>query len=608
MFRFFERLTQPFPEARIEQPPGSLLAFFRYYTKGYEKALLALGGLTLVLASIEVALFNFLGNLVDWLSEYQPEEFFVQQADQLWQMGFLVLVVLPLAVVFHSLLFHQALFVNYSMAIRWRAHRYLLRQSHDFYQDEFAGRLATKVMQTSESLRETVMKLLDVLLYVLVYLSGMLGLILASDWRLSLPLLAWVGCYLLLLVTQVPRLREEASVQAHAQSEMTGQLVDSYTHFNTVKLFSHSSREANYIRRSMDSFLGAVYPLMRRITRLNVSLWLLNALLIFMTVALSIFLWAEGQVTAGAITIAVSLTLRLKSLSQFIMWEIAGLFRNIGTVQDGMKTLSQPQAITDSPDASPLQLSRGKIEFDRVTFAYPGKPALFKELSLTVQPGEKVGLVGTSGGGKSTLVSLLLRFHNLQGGRIRIDGQDIAEVTQESLRAAIGLVSQDTALLHRSIRENLLYGRPDADEQQMLEAAHKAQVDEFVSGLTDSQGLSGYDAQVGEKGIKLSGGQRQRIALARVLLKDAPLLILDEATSALDSEVEAVIQENLEQMMAGKTVIAIAHRLSTLAAMDRLLVMDHGQVVEQGSHAELLAKGGRYARLWQHQSGGFVGG
>ncbi len=607
MFSFFERLTQPLPERPVEQPPTGALAFFRFYCRGYEKALLMLGAMTLVVALIEVAMFGFLGSLVDWLGNQQPDTLFEDQGLKLWGMTILVLVVMPIVVVMHSMLFHQSLFINMTSAIRWQAHRYLLGQSHNFYQNEFAGRLATKLMQTSESLRETVMKLLDVLLYVLVYLSGMAVLIMSADWRLSLPLGVWILCYLFLLCVQVPKLKQHASLQADAQSEMTGRIVDSYTNFHTLKLFAHSEREHEYARRSMQGFLDAVYPLMRRITGLNITLWILNALLIFSTAALSIVLWQDGSVTAGAITIAVSLTLRLKSLSQFIMWEIANLFRNIGTVQDGQGMLALPQSLVDKPDAHELKVARGAIDFSAVNFGYDADRPVIEDLSLRIKAGEKVGVVGSSGAGKSTLISLLLRLYDLDRGDIRIDDQSVTDVTQESLRAAIGVVSQDTSLLHRSIRENLLYGRPDASDEEMRDAARMAHADEFIPLLHDAAGRQGYDAHVGERGVKLSGGQRQRIAIARVLLKNAPILVLDEATSALDSESELAIQENLAVLMEGKTVIAIAHRLSTIAAMDRLIVMDQGRIVEQGSHQELLEQGGRYARLWQHQSGGFLG-
>ncbi|MBR9827262.1 MAG: ABC transporter ATP-binding protein [Oceanospirillales bacterium] len=607
MFTFFERLTPAFPDYPAQQPPFGTWAFFRFYCRGYERTLFLLGAMTLVVACIEVAMFSFLGNLVDWLGSREPESLLAEDGVRLWVMALLVLVVMPLAVVTHSMLFHQSLSVNMSAAIRWHAHRYLLGQSHRFYQNEFAGRLATKVMQTSESLRETVMKLLDVLLYVLVYLSGMTVLIVSADWRLSLPLLAWAGGYLFLLCIQVPKLKHHASLQADAQSEMTGRIVDSYTNFHTLKLFAHSEREHDYARQSMQAFLDAVYPLMRRITGLNITLWMLNAWLIFATAALSILLWQDGSVTAGAITIAVSFTLRLKSLSQFIMWEIASLFRNIGTVQDGKRLLTRPQELVDPPDAQALMVKDGAVEFDSVVFGYEPSQPFINNLTLKIRSGEKVGIVGSSGAGKSTLINLLLRLYDIDRGRILFDDQPITSVTQESLRAAIGVVSQDTALLHRSIRENLLYGRPGASEAELRAAVRQAHADGFIASLQDEAGRKGYDAHAGERGAKLSGGQRQRIAIARVLLKNAPVLVLDEAMSALDSEVEAAIQENLSALMRGKTVVAIAHRLSTIAAMDRLIVMEEGRIVEQGSHQELLKLKGRYARLWQHQSGSFIG-
>lgn len=607
LFTWFEGLTPCFPLSAIRQPPNNLWEFFRFYCRGYEVALASLALFTLFVASIEVALFSFLGNLVDWLGRYQPETLLEQAGPRLWVMSFLVLVGLPVVVLLHSLTFHQTLFINFSNAIRWQAHRYLLGQSHAFYQDEFAGRLATKVMQTSESLRETVMKLMDLMLYVLVYLIGMVALIIAADWRLSLPILVWIICYGLLLSREVPQLKSYANRQAQAQSEMTGRIVDSYTNFHTLKLFAHNDRESAYARESMEGFLDAVYPLMRRVTLLNVALWILNALLIFATGAVSIWLWMHGNVSTGAITVAVALTLRLKSLSQFIMWEVAALFRNLGTVQNGMETLSQPYAVQEAPQATELQPNQGDITFDDVSFQYAKAQPLFQNLSLHIRGGEKVGVVGASGAGKSTLISLLLRLHELNAGSIRIDDSDISQVSLSSLRASIGVVSQDTSLLHRSIRENLLYGNPNASEEDLHRVVAQAHVDSFIQSLRDSDGRSGYDAHVGERGVKLSGGQRQRIAIARVLLKDAPILILDEATSALDSEIEAAIQENFRLLVGHKTVIAIAHRLSTIAAMDRLIVMDQGRIVEQGTHADLLAANGRYAQLWKHQSGGFLG-
>ncbi len=607
MFTFFERLTDPFPMRPVTQPPADLWGFFRYYCKGFEKALFALAVVTFFVACIEVWMFSFLGDLVDWLGAQSPETFFEQQSGVLIVMSVVVLVGLPVVVVLHSMLFHQSLFINMSAAIRWSAHRYLLGQSHAFYQDEFAGRLATKLTQTSESLRETVMKLLDLMLYMLVYLSGMTALVFAADWRLSVPLLVWVTLYVVLIVREVPRLKEFAVKQAERQSEMTGRIVDSYTNFHTIKLFSHSDRESDYAKESMQRFLDAVYPLMRRVTGLNIALWCLNSLLIFFTAAVAIFLWQEGDVTTGAIAIAIALTFRLKSLSQFILWEVAALFRNLGTVQNGMETLAKPYDVTEQSESKHLVVSKGEIHFEKLNFSYESDLSVLKDLELSVNAGEKIGIVGSSGAGKSTLIGLLLRFHNLKEGRILIDGEDISQVSLQSLRASIGVVSQDSSLLHRSIRENLLYGSPDATEAMMLEAARHAHVDGFIEQMIDGEGRRGYDALVGERGVKLSGGQRQRIAIARVLLKNAPILVLDEATSALDSEVEAAIQENLRLLMQGKTVLAIAHRLSTIAAMDRLVVIDKGRIVEQGTHKELLAQHGHYATLWAHQSGGFLG-
>ncbi|MBQ0756846.1 MAG: ABC transporter ATP-binding protein, partial [Amphritea sp.] len=505
------------------------------------------------------------------------------------------------------LIIHQVLLGNFPMSIRWLAHRYLLRQSLSFYQNDFAGRIATKVMQTSLAVREAVMKLLDVLVYIAVYFLSMLVLVAQSDIRLMLPLLGWLVVYSLLMWYFVPRLRDISATQADARSSMTGRVVDSYTNISTVKLFSHSQRESDYARESMDGFLHTVYRQMRLATGLNVMVQCLNYLLVFIIAGVSIYLWSFSLVSVGAITIAISLALRLNGMSQWIMWEVSTLFENIGTVNDGMNTLSQPLEVTDRDEAEPLAVDIGKIRFEDVSFHYGKTKGVMEHLDLDIKPGEKVGVVGRSGAGKSTLVNLLLRFHDLAGGRITIDGQDISQVQQESLRSQIGMVTQDTSLLHRSVRDNILYGHPDASEEAMLAAARRAEAHEFILGLSDRDGRTGYDAEVGERGVKLSGGQRQRIAIARVILKDAPILVLDEATSALDSEVEADIQRGLSNLMPGKTVIAIAHRLSTIAAMDRLIVMDQGQIVEQGSHQELISQGGIYAHLWAHQSGGFIG-
>jgi ATP-binding cassette subfamily B multidrug efflux pump len=557
---------------------------------------------------LEVSLFGFMGQLVDWLVQKDPATLWQTEQDTLIRMGLLTAIGMPLLVLIHSAVLHQTLLGNYPMAIRWQAHRYLLKQSVSFYQNDFAGRIATKVMQTSLAVRETATKLLDVMVYVLVYFSTMLYLVFDADWRLVLPLLVWLGLYICLQIYFIPRLKDVASRQADARSDMTGRIVDSYTNINTIKLFSHTSREADYARDSMARFLNPVYEQMRLVTWLSFSVQALNYLLVFSIGALSIWLWMAQAVSVGAIAIAVSLSLRLNGMSQWIMWEVSSLFENIGTVADGITTLAQPQQVLDSPQAQPLQVSGGAIEFDQVSFQYASQGRnVLQQLDLRIKPGEKVGLVGRSGAGKSTLVNLLLRFYDLETGQIRIDGQDIRQVSQDTLRAQIAMVTQDTSLLHRTVRENILYGKPDATEADLLRAVKAAEADQFISELSDPRGNRGLDAQVGERGVKLSGGQRQRIAIARVLLKNAPILILDEATSALDSEVEAAIQHSLNQLMAGKTVIAIAHRLSTIAAMDRLIVLDQGAIVEQGSHQQLIAQGGIYAQLWAHQTGGFIG-
>ena len=607
MFRFFENLIQPFPQEEPQQPPKGLLAFCRHYTRGVEPYLLLMACLTGLLAILEVSLFSFLGNLIDWLANKDRATFLQEEGATLVWMGFVVLVAIPVVVFLHSLVIHQTLLGNYPMIIRWQAHRYLLGQSLSFYQNEFAGRIATKVLQTSLAVRESVMKVLDVLLFVSVYFIGMLFLIATSDVRLIIPLVLWLLGYLCVMRYFLPQLRAISAIQADARSTMTGRIVDSYTNISTVKLFSHYQREVTYAKESMQGFLDTVHPQMRLVTKLQVSVWSLNALLFFSIGAIAIYLWLQGSATTGAIAVAISLTLRLNGMSQWIMWEVSALFENLGTVQDGINTLARPQDVQDKPQAQALAISQGEIVFTDVGFHYGKTSGVMDNLSLKIQPGEKVGLVGRSGAGKSTLVNLLLRIHDIEQGSITIDGQNIADIQQSSLRAAIGMVTQDTSLLHRSVRDNILYGRPDATEEEMLAAAKQAQAHEFIQELSDSKGRTGYDAQVGERGVKLSGGQRQRVAIARVLLKDAPILVLDEATSALDSEVEMAIQQSLYQLMQGKTVIAIAHRLSTIAAMDRLIVMDEGAIVEQGSHQQLIQSGGIYAQLWAHQSGGFLG-
>lgn len=608
MFSFFESLIKPFPPQHPATPPNTLFAFCRHYMRGTELFLLGLAIFTGLTAALEVTLFSFLGRLVDILNEHTPSTFWAAAGSQIKFMGFIILVALPSSVLIHSLLLHQTLLGNFPMRIRWQAHRLLLGQSYQFYQDEFAGRIATKVMQTSLAVRETIMKLLDVLLYVLVYFTGILVVAAALDFYLAIPLVLWLIAYSSMLYYFLPKLAKVSAQQADARSDMTGRLVDTYTNISTVKLFSHSNREAEYAKQGMKHFLSTVHPQMRLATLLSTGVWIINALMIFSIAALSLFLWSNLAITTGAIATAIGLVLRLNGMAQWIMWEVSALFENIGTAKDGLNTLSQPSAVQDKSEAKALVVNGCAIDFKDVVFGYHKNPKiLLKNFCLSIKPGEKIGLVGRSGAGKSTLVNLLLRFYDINQGHILIDHQDIAHVQQESLREKIGMVTQDTSLLHRSIRDNLLYGNPTATEEDMIKAAQKAEAHEFILGLTDTQGRKGYDAHVGERGVKLSGGQRQRIAIARVLIKNAPILILDEATSALDSEVESIIQTNLKDLMTGKTVIAIAHRLSTIAALDRLIVLNQGAIVEQGTHSELIHTGGVYSQLWAHQSGGFLG-
>ncbi len=606
MLRWFESRLDPFPPSAPTQPPASLYAFCRHYTRGAEPWLLVMALLTAGIALAEVALYAYVGSLVDRLSALTPGTFLATEGTRLAWMAALVLVALPVMVLLNSLFLHQTLLGNFPMRIRWNVHRYLLRQSMGYFQDEFAGRIATKLMQTSLAVRETVIKLLDVGNYVLVYFVGALVVAAGADWRLMLPFIGWFTGYAALMRYFVPRMKRAAQAQADARSTMTGRVVDSYTNIATVKLFSHSRREQAYAREAMDGFLVTVHQQMRLATWVSAGNYALNMLLLSSVTALGIWLWHQGAVSTGAIAVAIAFALRMLGMSQWIMWELSALFENIGTVQDGINSISLPPTVDDADSAPALGRVGGDIRFEGVDFHYGRGSGVIEALDLHIVPGERIGLVGRSGAGKSTLVNLLLRFHDREAGRILVDGIDIASVQQDSLRAQVGVVTQDTSLLHRSVRDNILYGRPDAGEDEMLEAAREAHALGFIDDLVDSEGRCGFDAHVGERGVKLSGGQRQRIAVARVLLKNAPILVLDEATSALDSEVEAAIQENLNRLMEGKTVIAIAHRLSTIAAMDRLVVMDQGRIIEQGTHAELVAAGGLYAQLWRRQSGGFI--
>ncbi|MEE9333845.1 MAG: ABC transporter ATP-binding protein [Granulosicoccaceae bacterium] len=606
LFDFFESRVEPFPCESGKAPPTSFWPFLWYYSKPMWPWLLTMAFFVAVIAALEITLFAFLGSLVDWLGDRSPATFVEEEQTKLIGMGLLVLLLLPAVGLIASTILHQTVLGNFPMAIRWRAHLHMMGQSFSFYQDEFAGRIAAKLMQTSLAVRETVTKLMDVMVYVVVYFIGALVLTASFDIWLMLPFLFWSGLYTVLLLYFMPRLKATSRAQADSRSEMTGRVVDSYTNIVTVKLFAHAGHETGYARSGMRRFLGTVHAQMRLVTLLNFCLSLLNGLLLFSVAAAGIWLWSTGAASVGAMAVGIGLVLRLQGMSQWIMWELSGLFESVGIVFDGMQMISQHRDVQDKPNAPALSVTKGAINFDQVKFHYDKEEGVLDNIDLAITGGEKIGLVGRSGAGKTTLTNLLLRLFDIEHGRILVDGQNIQYVTQESLRQSIGVVTQDTSLLHRSVVENIAYGRADATLDEVIAAAKRADAHEFILGLEDPSGRTAYDAHVGERGVKLSGGQRQRVAIARMFLKDAPILVLDEATSALDSEVEAAIQENLAALMEGKTVIAIAHRLSTIAAMDRLLVMDAGTIVEQGNHQELSNSGGLYAQLWQRQSGGFL--
>ncbi len=609
LFRFFESRLPPYPPAEPHLPPKDFMAFVWDGTRGLRGYVAAMAGLSAAIAIYEALLFAVLGHVVDWISSTAAGALWAERKGELMGITALLLASVLLVAVQTSIK-HQVLAINFPLRLRWNFHRLMLGQSMAFYADEFAGRITTKIMQTALAVRDMIFTTTDVVIGMGIYLVTILVLLAGFDARLLVPFAAWMVAYGLACWYFVPRLGQVGKAQADARSVMTGRITDAYTNIATVKLFSHTRRESEFARAAMDAFKLTGYAQMRLVSRFEIVNHILVVAMILGACGTALWLWSAGEVGAGAVAAVTAMTLRVSGHAHWVMWEMTTLFESVGTIQDGINTLTKPRTVVDAPDAKPLAVSQGEVRFDNMTFAYgsgPNARPVIDQLNLTIRPGEKIGLIGRSGAGKSTLVNLLLRFHDVQSGRILIDGQDIAHVTQDSLRRNIGMVTQDTSLLHRSMRDNILYGRPDASEADLHQAAERAEAADFIATLTDLQGRTGYEAHVGERGVKLSGGQRQRVAIARVMLKDAPILLLDEATSALDSEVEAAIQQSLDGLMQGKTVIAIAHRLSTIAAMDRLIVMDAGRIVEEGTHAQLLGQGGVYARLWGHQSGGFLG-
>ncbi len=588
-------------------PPQGLLAFYWHFARQMRGWLGAMFAASLAVALLDTVIPLFIGRLVSLMEAADRPAALAGEWPVLLGMVLLVLVVRPLAILADIAIRHNALIPGATSLIRWQSHWHVVRQSWPFFQNDFAGRIANRVMQTAHALRESTMASIRAVWYIAVYGVTAFGLMTVADWRLGLPILAWFAAYVFFLRHFVPRLRELARSSSEARSLVMARVVDSYTNILTVKLFARLKDEDAYVRESIDDHQEAMHAHMRVLTRFHFWLTAMNALLLVGTAGIGIWLWVHGAISAGVVATALPLAWQTANAAGWVSWEVTGIFENIGTVQEGMLSIAVPHSGADRPGAKPLDVPRGEVRFENVTFGYgrPDHPVL-RDLSLQVKAGERIGLVGRSGAGKTTLVNLLLRFFEVEAGRIRVDGQDIAGVTQESLRAAIGFVTQDTSLLHRSIAANIRYGRPSATDEQVIDAARKAQADSFIRELKDWRGNTGYAAHVGERGVKLSGGQRQRIALARVLLKNAPILVLDEATSALDSEVELAIQEQLLELMEGKTVIAIAHRLSTIARMDRLIVLEQGRIVEMGTHAELLRLNGHYEKLWRHQSGGFL--
>ncbi len=608
MFRFFESLVDPYtPYPETNTPPRTLYAFLADYARPFRRVFAYAAATSVIVAAVEIALIWYMGRVVDLLNRGAPGEVWQSHGTELILAALFILLVRPVIQAFDVLILNNAIMPNFGTLIRWRAHAHVLRQSVGWFENDFAGRIANRIMQTPPAAGEAVFHVFDAITFALAYLVGAAVLLWGADIWLVVPLLVWFALYLVLLRWTMQRVGPSSQAASDARSLVTGRVVDSYTNIHSVKLFAHHDRELAYARDAIDHTRRTFAREMRIYTVMDVSLVALNGLLIVGVVGWAIWLWMAGTASVGVVAAATALTLRLNAMTGWIMWAVSTFLRSLGIVAEGMETIAQPITLTDAPDARPLKLTEGRIEIENLSHHYGRGAGGLDRLSLSVAPGEKIGLVGRSGAGKSTLVKLILRFYEAEGGRILIDGQDISRVTQDSLRGVIGMVQQDSSLLHRSVRENILYGRPEASEAQVIAAARQAEAHDFILDLQDPEGNRGYDAQVGERGVKLSGGQRQRVALARVILKDAPILVLDEATSALDSEVEAAIQSTLYGMMEGKTVIAIAHRLSTIAHLDRIVVLDDGRIAEQGTHKALLARGGLYASFWARQSGGFLG-
>ncbi|MBF9033001.1 ATP-binding cassette domain-containing protein [Rhodobacterales bacterium HKCCE2091] len=608
MFRFFESLVDPYTDyPETDHPPRRLFAFLWDYSKPFRGLYLATALVSVVVAAVEVGLLWYMGRVVDILSNGAPSETFTRYGLELALVAGFVLVLRPLIQGLDVALLNNAILPNFGALTRWRAHRQVLRQSVGWFENDFAGRIANRIMQTPTAAGDAIFQVFDAITFALAYLVGAVVLLAEADIRLAIPLVIWLILYGLLVRWTMKNVGPASKASSDARSMTTGRVVDSYTNIHSVKLFAHHDREIDYAREAIEETRRTFGREMRIFTTMDVCLTALNGFLIVAVVGWAVWLWGQNAATVGVVAAATALTLRLNAMTGWIMWALSTFFRSLGVVAEGMETITQPIELTDAGAARPLRLTEGRIEFRDLSHHYGRAAGGLDSVDLDIAPGEKVGLVGRSGAGKTTLVKLLLRFYDAEHGRILIDGQDIREVTQDSLRRAVGMVQQDSSLLHRSVRDNILYGRPDASEAEMIAAAKQAHAHDFILDLADPGGRTGYDAHVGERGVKLSGGQRQRVALARVILKDAPILILDEATSALDSEVEAAIQDTLYGMMEGKTVIAIAHRLSTIAHMDRIVVIDAGRVAEQGTHGELLERGGLYASFWHRQSGGFIG-